>query len=157
MGSVFRLNTFTLHIPALRGQTDCIFELVNYYLEEYNNQYGQKRAILRRTLSAFQAYHFPGNVRELKNLIKKAVVMAEERLIDDFIINTIEDGTISNGSADNESKELQTLFDKMSEFERQILEEASKSFRSTRKIASRVGGGHPTIVRKLKKAASILL
>jgi PAS domain S-box-containing protein/TyrR family helix-turn-helix protein len=147
----YRLDTFTLHIPALRERTDCIFELVNYYLKEYNNRYGQKRTISRKALSAFQAYHFPGNVRELKNLIKKAVVMAEEELIDDFIINSLEDGGIAGRTTDNVPKEPQTLFDKISGFERQILEEASKSYRSTREIASCLGVSQPTVVRKLKK------
>jgi PAS domain S-box-containing protein/TyrR family helix-turn-helix protein len=147
----YRLNTFTLHIPALRERADCIFELVNHYLDKYNQEYGQDRRMSPRVLDTLQSYYFPGNVRELQNLVKKAVVMSESKMLDDFIINSIDVGSKTFKEKGKLSEKRQTLFEKLSEVEKKILEEASKSFRSTREIASHLGVSQPTIVRKLKK------
>lgn len=79
----YRLNVFPIHVPPLRERRDDIPELMAYYLNTYNIAHG--RAIERFTYDATKAllnYHYPGNIRELQNLIERAVILAEGDSID---------------------------------------------------------------------------
>jgi PAS domain S-box-containing protein len=71
----YRLNTFNIQIPPLRERHGDIFELAMHYLRKYSKTYKLKRRFTPEAFEALQSYPFPGNVRELKNIIKKAVVL----------------------------------------------------------------------------------
>jgi len=81
-----RLNTFTLSIPPLRDRPEDILELVAICLKKCNKKYNRRAHIGFRAFEVLKSYPFPGNVRELINIIKQAVVMSERRLLDDYII-----------------------------------------------------------------------
>src|SRR5207253_4759512 len=72
----YRLNVFPIQLPALRERTDDIPLLVEYLVERYAKKAGKKiRTISKRTLDLFQAYDWPGNIRELQNVIERAVTL----------------------------------------------------------------------------------
>jgi len=74
----YRLNVFPIHIPSLRERTDDIPLLVEYLIEQYSKKVGKKiRNIDRKTLQSFQDYKWPGNIRELQNVIERAVVLCD--------------------------------------------------------------------------------
>lgn len=74
----YRLNVFPIHIPSLRDRVDDIPLLVEYLIERYAKKAGKKiRNIRKETLELFQAYDWPGNIRELQNVIERAVVLCE--------------------------------------------------------------------------------
>lgn len=74
----YRLNVFPIQIPALRERVDDIPLLVEYLIERYAKKAGKKiRNIQKATLEHFQAYDWPGNIRELQNVIERAVVLCE--------------------------------------------------------------------------------
>ena len=74
----FRLNVFELYIPPLRERRDDIPPLAYYFLEMYTNEFRKKvEHISDDVISAFMSYDFPGNVRELKHLIERAVILAD--------------------------------------------------------------------------------
>jgi formate hydrogenlyase transcriptional activator len=74
----YRLNVFPLQIPALRERVDDIPVLVAYLIERYATKAGKKiRTINKQTLELFQAYDWPGNIRELQNVIERAVILCE--------------------------------------------------------------------------------
>ena len=85
----YRLNTFTINIPPLRERPEDLFEFVNHYLRSYNRAYHLKRRVSPEALKLLQAYPFPGNVRELKNILKTAVLMGEKEVVDDFIVSSL--------------------------------------------------------------------
>jgi formate hydrogenlyase transcriptional activator len=71
----YRLNVFPIQIPSLRERVDDIPLLVTYLVERYAKKAGKKiRNIQKETLKLFQAYDWPGNIRELQNVIERAVV-----------------------------------------------------------------------------------
>jgi two-component system response regulator AtoC len=75
----FRLNVVTLRIPPLRERRDDLPALVNAFLARYSVRYGKPRPRLSRRLQrAFERYAFPGNVRELENMVKRIVVLGSE-------------------------------------------------------------------------------
>src|SRR5882672_7893786 len=81
----YRFNVFPIHVPALRDRVGDIPLLVQYLVERYARKAGKGiRRISKETLDLFEAYHWPGNIRELQNVIERAVILsdAEEFLVD---------------------------------------------------------------------------
>ena len=74
----YRLNVFPIQIPSLRERVDDIPLLVTYLIERYAKKAGKKiRHIQKETLKLFQAYDWPGNIRELQNVIERAIVLCD--------------------------------------------------------------------------------
>jgi formate hydrogenlyase transcriptional activator len=74
----YRLNVFPIHMPSLSDRLDDIPLLVEYFIERYAKQVGKKvRTIRKKTLELFQAYDWPGNIRELQNVVERAVILCE--------------------------------------------------------------------------------
>jgi formate hydrogenlyase transcriptional activator len=74
----YRLNVFPIQIPALRERPDDIPILVEYFIERYAKKLGKRiKTIRKQTLELFQAYDWPGNIRELQNVVERAVVLCE--------------------------------------------------------------------------------
>jgi two-component system NtrC family response regulator len=80
---LYRMNAVTVRIPPLRERGGDAEILAAYYLERFNREFGKAlRGFTEAARGAIAAHPWPGNVRELENRIKRAVVMAEGRLID---------------------------------------------------------------------------
>jgi formate hydrogenlyase transcriptional activator len=74
----YRLNVFPIQVPPLRERIDDIQLLVTYLIERYAKKAGKKiKNIQKETLELFQAYDWPGNIRELQNVIQRAIVLCE--------------------------------------------------------------------------------
>jgi len=74
----YRLNVFPIRIPALRERVDDIPLLVEYLIDRYAKAAGKKiRNINKGTLDLFQTYDWPGNIRELQNVIERAVILSD--------------------------------------------------------------------------------
>ena len=81
----YRLNTFTIRIPPLRERTEDIFELVNHFLAKYNQAYNLNKRVSPEALRSLQDHPFAGNVRELKSLLKKAMLMSDQEVLDHLL------------------------------------------------------------------------
>jgi transcriptional regulator with GAF, ATPase, and Fis domain/PAS domain-containing protein len=74
----YRLNVFPIRLPSLRQRADDIPLLLEYLIDRYAKKAGKKiNQIDKRTLDSFQSYHWPGNIRELQNVVERAVVLCE--------------------------------------------------------------------------------
>ncbi len=148
----YRLNAFSIKIPALRDRPDDTFELANYFLHKYNQAYKADRQLSYSAIEVLQSYPFPGNVRELKNLIKKAVVLSEDRNLDEFIQKSLgyEGPGEIRAVADREFSPSK-LTVKLNQTESKMLKTAAMQCKSTREIARYLGISQPSVVRKLKK------
>jgi formate hydrogenlyase transcriptional activator len=74
----YRLNVFPIHLPSLRERVDDIPLLVEYLIDRYAKKTGKKfRDVTSETLELFQAYEWPGNIRELQNVIERAVILCD--------------------------------------------------------------------------------
>jgi transcriptional regulator with PAS, ATPase and Fis domain len=147
----FRLNTFTIRIPPLRERIEDIFELVSFYMKKYGQTYGLNRRISPDALKLLQDYPFPGNVRELKNVIKKAVLMSETHFVDDVIYQSLPSGMCTVMTSADDSSQEKGLAGQMLNLEREILQHAMRCCGTTREMARFLKISQPTIVRKLKK------
>jgi formate hydrogenlyase transcriptional activator len=74
----YRLNVFPIQIPPLRERKDDISVLVEYLVERYAKKTGKRFGHIKKsTLALFQAYNWPGNIRELQNVVERAVILCE--------------------------------------------------------------------------------
>ena len=78
MDLYYRLNVFPVHMPSLRERSDDIPILVDYFAARLAGRMGKRiRQIEKRTLDAMQQYSWPGNIRELQNVIERGVILAD--------------------------------------------------------------------------------
>ncbi len=79
----YRLNTFSLHVPPLRERKEDIPLLLRYFLDRFTARYNNKtlRGVSPEAESLFVAYSWPGNIRELKNIIERIVVLESAEMI----------------------------------------------------------------------------
>jgi PAS domain S-box-containing protein len=74
----YRLNVFPIQIPSLRERADDVPLLVEYLIDRYGKRAGKKiRNIQKHTLDVFAAYDWPGNIRELQNIVERAVLLCD--------------------------------------------------------------------------------
>src|SRR5882724_7975994 len=74
----YRLNVFPVAVPPLRERADDIPLLVEYFIDRYARKAGKEiRQIAKETLKQLQAYDWPGNIRELQNVVERAVIVSE--------------------------------------------------------------------------------
>lgn len=147
----FRLNTFTITLPPLRRRPEDIFEMIIFFLAKYNSQYGVKRKISSKGIEQIQGYAFPGNVRELKNILKKAVVMGESDVLEDLVKNTAPAIPQVPALEDNLSdKDAFDFKGKLLACEKQLIIKALEKYDTTRSLANFLDLSQSSVVRKLK-------
>jgi formate hydrogenlyase transcriptional activator len=77
----YRLNVFPVHVPSLKERSDDVPILVDYFISRYATRMGKRiYQIDRRTLEAMQRYSWPGNIRELQNVIERGVILADSEV-----------------------------------------------------------------------------
>jgi DNA-binding NtrC family response regulator len=86
----YRINTIVIEVPALRERGDDVILLAEYFLKEYSNKYNKfQLKFNRKALEKLMKYHWPGNIRELRHTIEKAVILCDSDVLmpEDFIIS----------------------------------------------------------------------
>lgn len=74
----YRLNVFPIRLPALRERTGDIPLLVEYLIDRHTRKMGKKiRNIDKKTMELFHTYDWPGNIRELQNVVERAVILSQ--------------------------------------------------------------------------------
>ena len=83
----YRINVVNLRMPALRERRSDIEDLANYFLEYYNRKFNcRARPLSHEVMGVLQKYHWPGNIRELENLIKRYVILGHEEVITNDLV-----------------------------------------------------------------------
>ncbi|HVO63703.1 MAG TPA: sigma-54 dependent transcriptional regulator [Terriglobales bacterium] len=83
----YRINVVNLHLPPLRERRGDIEDLAHFFLEYYNRKYNcRARTLSAELISVLQKYHWPGNIRELENLIKRYVILGNEDVISSDLV-----------------------------------------------------------------------
>jgi formate hydrogenlyase transcriptional activator len=97
----FRLNVFPISVPSLRERVDDIPLLVEYFVGRFAKAAGKSiRHIGKETLELLKTYHWPGNIRELQNVVERAVILSET---DTFVVD---DAWLKGSSQDKDSSAL---------------------------------------------------
>jgi transcriptional regulator with GAF, ATPase, and Fis domain len=80
----YRLNVFPIHVPPLRERPEDILLLAKYFIERYAAKAGKRiRSVEKRTAGLLEGYHWPGNIRELQNVVERAMIFCDS---DTFLV-----------------------------------------------------------------------
>jgi len=147
----FRLEAFTIQIPPLRERPDDIFELTKFFLDRYNKKYKRRCRIGANALKKMLTYPFPGNVRQLKNALKMAVVMNETDIINELLLSKLETEIEYETELDNKQDYTLSFNEQILLHEKKILKRAMSKYESTRRIAKHLKMSKTTVARKIQK------
>lgn len=148
----YRLSVVPLHIPPLRERKESIIIFVYKFLEVFNKQFNRSVQISPGALQILEDYNWPGNIRELKNLIERLVVLV--------LGNVIEAADIPRHIRSSLTEEIENpislrnimpLDKAVEELELQLLTKAYKKYPSTRETAKILGISQSQVSRKLSK------
>lgn len=142
----YRLNVVPINIPPLRERKADIVPLAMFFLEKFNKKYQQKKAFSPETLQVFQDYHWPGNVRQLANMVERLVIMSEKAVISPYELPAE-----FKVKTKQQAEEIKPLKEVKKEAEIRMIQLALKKYGSIRQAAKHLKVDHSTIVRKIQK------
>lgn len=145
----YRINVVPIYIPPLRERREDILPLIFYFLAKFKKIHQKEKELSPEVVDVLCKYDFPGNVRELSNLIERLVVVTERK--------RIEKKDLPSFIPENASKfyylssEIPPLKEALKKYEAFIIEKALKRYGSQKEAAKVLGVDQTTISRKLKK------
>ena len=144
----YRLSVATIEVPPLRSRKDDIEPLALHFIEKMNDKYGFEKSIEKSGLEALKEYNWPGNIRELKNIIERLMINSENNIITKFqLIRQINGGT-TYSFTDDEKEGLKDIIDK---YEAEVLLQYLEKYGTLSKVADALKVDKGTISRKIKK------
>ena len=115
----YRLNVFPIEIPSLRERRVDIALLVEYFIDRYARKAGKKiTTVDKKTLRLLESYPWPGNIRELQNVIERSVVVCETATF------SVDESWLSQRLPERKAESQLYLSDKMAAQEKEIIEAA---------------------------------
>jgi DNA-binding NtrC family response regulator len=143
----YRLNVIEIHMPSLRERRDDIPVLIKHYLAIAAKEAGKTiKDIDYEAMQALLAYDWPGNIRELRNTIERATVLADGEVI------TMHDLTDKFRTLDIEGVSTSSLRQALDEFEREYIRRSMTENKGNKEAAAnKLGVDLATLYRKLKK------
>jgi DNA-binding NtrC family response regulator len=143
----YRLNVIEINMPALRERSDDIPVLIKHYLDQFTKEAGKNlKDIDYEAMQALLAYDWPGNIRELRNTMERAVVLADGDLI------TIHDLPDKFRTLDIEGVSTSSLRQALDNFERDYIKRCLTENKGNKEnAATKLGIDLATLYRKLKK------
>lgn len=151
----YRLNVVPIRIPSLAERTDDIPALVSHFLEKYGQKFGVKREIDDNAIEYLKQQQWPGNIRELENMVQRLIISSQGETITLMDVVKEKHGELFEYLPDEETDEvLQSeinLQKAVEEYECGLIKYAYEKYGSTRKAAKAIGISQTQMVRKKKK------
>lgn len=155
----YRLAVLILSIPPLRKRKRDIIPLLEYYVNDFNKKNETRKQISDEGIQYLLEYEWPGNIRELENLVQRVMINSDEDTITQMsVIRELSCHRRWEGSASENQTEVGVVVplgrdfrQSMDDYERQMIEEALRCHGSTRKAAEALGITQAAFMRKKKK------
>jgi DNA-binding NtrC family response regulator/signal transduction histidine kinase len=142
----YRLNVLTIALPPLRDRKEDIPLLIKHFLDEISKKHNRKKGISPQALKQLMLYSYPGNIRELKNILEKSYFLSSARTIQlkDFPPEVWEPTSSS-------SKPLKEMAKSAKHLEREMIIEALKQARKNKTKAAKILNiTRPTLYKQMK-------
>lgn len=140
----YRINVFPIHLPPLRERTDDMYSIMEDTLPAICKRLDMEVPVIQQdAMDKIRGYSWPGNIRELENVLEKAAVMSENNMI------TSDDIVINNNVTCNVAM---TLKDRMADYEKMVIMETYEKFDGNRKqMAEYLGMSKTNLFEKIHK------
>lgn len=146
----FRLHVVPIRIPPLRERKEEIPPLIRFFLDRFNAKCSEQKIILPRAVDRICCHPFPGNIRELANLVERLVVLTPGECIDVQHLPLRLRGE-DPGASVVQSQNAWNLRKAVEALEENIIHKALKRFGSQRRAARPLGINQSTLARKIKR------
>lgn len=144
----YRISTVPIYVPPLRERREDIPELVYYFRDYFGQQHHRYIQMSDEHMAIFERYHWPGNIRQLRNVMEYLVVCAD----DDYLTNINPLLRILGIDDDDEVRNvLPTLAESMQSYEKMVITQAIRKTGGIRKAAELLGVDPATVSRKIKR------
>jgi transcriptional regulator with GAF, ATPase, and Fis domain len=141
----YRLNVFPIQLPPLRGRADDIPALVEYFVGIFSRRLGKQIiSVPPETMAAFRSYSWPGNIRELQNLVERAVILANEGILPNPI-SELDPQAVTLPAASTKLRDLERTFIV------QTLDEVGWVVGGPNGAAAKLGLNRTTLIHRMKK------
>jgi formate hydrogenlyase transcriptional activator len=148
----YRLNVFPILLPALRERRDDIPDLVTHFVKIFSRRMGkQVDSIPPETMAAFQWYLWPGNIRELQNLVERAVILSRDGVLPNPIHKKQTELTIPSLHHTRSFPSSMTLEDSDRAMIVETLEQAGWIVGGPRGAAAKLGLKRTTLLAKMRR------
>jgi len=147
----YRLNVIPIELPPLRERRQDIAPMVRYFLQKFNDKYGQQKKLLPEVYRYLDSYSWPGNVRELENLFERLVVSSSQDTInlqDETLVSHFRNGLNTQPVAGYDIISLQEAREKV---EKDLIKRSLELYGSARRSAKVLGVNPSTLIRKARK------
>ncbi|RAK16908.1 PAS domain S-box-containing protein [Anoxybacillus vitaminiphilus] len=141
----YRLNIIPIKIPPLRERQEDIPLLANYFLDIANKKYHLNKQLTDDALLAMKTYLWPGNVREMQNLIERLVIITESDYIHSSHLS------FSNPTVSESHPIQKTMKEVIQDIEREMILKAISKYKTTRKAAEILGISQSALVKKMQR------
>ena len=148
----YRLNVIRIHIPPLRQRTEDIFPLAHQFLARFCHEYGKNLTFSPRFLAFLEQYNWPGNVRQLENLLERIVITTQDPIIDITALPIEYTGEAFPQAAFLSQEG--TLAERLDAYEAQIIRDSYRRCGTTVAVAKELGISQATAARKVAKYVS---
>jgi len=152
----YRINIFPIRIPRLCERKEDIPELVEKFLRTYNEKYEVHSRIEPGAFEELLLYEYPGNIRELRNIVERLVIVSKDNIITSKDVKRVINFEVSKMDESRNGEvftdvEIVPLKKGVEEFEKRMLLAVSKKYKTTREQAKILGVDQSTVVRKKKR------
>lgn len=148
----YRLNVFPIFLPALRERREDIPALVEHFVKTLSRRMGkQVDSVPSETMAAFQWYSWPGNIRELQNLVERAVILSRDGVLPNPLPKSRTDSIIPSVHGSQAFQSSMTLEDSDRALILETLELAGWRVGGPRGAASKLGLKRTTLLAKMKR------
>jgi TyrR family helix-turn-helix protein len=147
----YRLNVVPIRILPLRERREDILPLILYFLEKFNTANHTLRSLSPDVIDALCSYDYPGNVRELANILERVVVVSErDRIEGDALPSEVRSQSVLSRDGARTPNEY-CLREVIKRYEKSLLARALEHYGSQREAARALGVSQGTISRKIRK------
>ncbi len=147
----YRLNVVPINIPALRERKEDILILIKMFLNENNKEHRTNKIISEAGYNVLTNYDYPGNIRELGNMIERLVITTRGDIIEALQVKEIIEPTESCRKSNFSTDEIIPIKQAVENLEKEILQSAFIKYKTTRKVAEILEIDQSTVVKKTKK------
>ncbi|MGD9123486.1 MAG: sigma 54-interacting transcriptional regulator [Desulfarculaceae bacterium] len=145
----YRLNVFPMQLPPLRERAEDIPSLIKLFLNRYGGKKGEAIKIHREVFTSFMNYHWPGNIRELENIIERLVIVCREGRV------TLNDLPIEIRGRINVKKQITPLREATQHFKKEMVLEALAQAEGKKSRAAKMLGLAPSNLTRLLKSLNL--
>ncbi|MEH7373064.1 sigma 54-interacting transcriptional regulator, partial [Priestia megaterium] len=147
----YRLNVIPIYIPPLRERSEDIPLLAFHFLQQLNKKYNKNYHLSPDALNLLEVYSWPGNIRELQNMIERLAVSADDSTIDGNFVNEFLSASHHFKKAKPTFTQIMPLHEAQSYVEEQLILLAMKRYKTTTKAAKALGISQSSVSRKYQK------